>query len=225
MLMVGARGLAAQSPAVPVVTADIDRFWQAYDRIVATTDTAEQRALLLQIYIDPGSPGLASFMQARRYSPEDYLTAITSYPRFWRSVRANTLKAATYGSAITDGVRRLHDLYPAMQPAPVYFVIGAWRSPGTTLGGNVLIGAEPALGDSTTDVSELPERLAHLKTYFAGNPLTQVVQLNVHEYVHTQQRDHEYNLLDRTLYEGMQKQPWPVWSNSTFPTAARSKTL
>jgi hypothetical protein len=66
-----------------------------------------------------------------------------------------------------------------------------------------LIGAELALGDSSTDVSEFPAGLAHLKPYFANDPLAQVVQLNLHEYVHTQQRDHEYNLLYRALYEGI----------------------
>ncbi len=203
LLLSGARGLSAQSPSFPVVTADIDRFWQAYDRTVATPDTAEQRALLLKIYIEPGSPGLSSFMQARRYTPDDYLAAITRYPRFWQPVRANTLQAATLGLAITEGVRRLRGMYPTLQPAPVYFLIGALRSPGTTLSGNVLIGAELALGDNTTDVSEFPPGLAHLKPYYASNPVTQVVQLNVHEYVHTQQPDHEYNLLYRALYEGI----------------------
>lgn len=196
-------GLSAQPAPQGVVTADIDRFWQAYDRIAATPDTAEQRALLLKMYIEPGTPGLRAFMEARRYTPDDYLTAIARYPRFWASIRANTLRASTLGLAIAAGVEQLRGIYPALRPAPVYFVIGAFRSPGTVLNGNVLIGAELALGDSTTDLSEFPATFAHFKPYFAGNPVAQVAQLNVHEYVHTQQRDHEYVLLYRTLYEGI----------------------
>ncbi len=175
MLLAGASRLSGQSPPIAVVTADIDRFWQAYDRVRATPDTAEQRALLLALYIEPGSPGLHAMMQARRYTPDDYLRAITRYPRFWESIRANTLEAPTLGRSMMDGVARLRDLYPTLQPAPVYFVIGAFRSPGTILDGQVLIGAELALGDLATDVSEFPIELAYLTPYFAGNPMSQVV--------------------------------------------------
>jgi hypothetical protein len=51
--------------------------------------------------------------------------------------------------------------------------------------------------------SELPANYASLRTYFDAEPVRQVVQLNVHEVVHTQQRDHPYTLLHRALYEGI----------------------
>nr|MBP7450013.1 hypothetical protein [Flavobacteriales bacterium] len=70
-----------------VTTHDITHFWEAYDRIKATNDTAEQRQLLHSHFIAKASVGQLAMFEARRYTPDEYLHAIRSYPRFWASVR------------------------------------------------------------------------------------------------------------------------------------------
>jgi hypothetical protein len=199
-----ARPLHAQSaPVTRVVTDDIDRFWSVYDQVVQLTDSAAQVALITERYIAPGTPGLAAMIAARRYTAEQYVNAIRSYPKFWQSIRANTLRAPEVAAQINVGAERLRKLYPALRPATVYFVIGVFRSNGTTLGDRVLIGAELAMADSTAVMSELPPRYQNLVTYAATNPIRTLVPLTVHELVHTQQGEHPYRLLHRSVNEGI----------------------
>jgi len=187
-----------------VSTADVYRFWEAYDQIVASDDTSNQRTLLRSLYLDPGSPGLDALRERRGYTENVYLEAIRSYPQFWASIRKNTLQSRELAGGIDAGVAKFKDLYPAMKPAQVYFTIGAMYTGGTTLDSLVLIGAELALADSSVVTSELPERLGeNLSRFFETNPINDVVLLNVHEFVHTQQNSNGYDLLSQCLYEGV----------------------
>lgn len=191
------------SVASTVESSDITRFWKAYDGIAATTDTAAQRHILQRDFLDPGSAGLKAFMQAKGYDADCYLDAIRRYPRFWASVRNGTLALAQRGGEFEPAIARFREIYPALRPATITFAIGCLRSSGTTLDDKILIGAELAGGDARTDVSELPERMRkHLSVYFRSEPATQLLLLNVHEYVHTQQRGPGTTLLAQAMYEG-----------------------
>nr|WP_295380774.1 hypothetical protein [Pseudoxanthomonas sp.] len=186
-----------------VESSDIDRFWRAYDRIIATPDEAERQRILEQDFLAPGTPGLKAFMQAKGYDAACYLDAIRRYPKFWTSVRAGTLALKKRGDEFAPGIARFRALYPALRPAEIYFTIGCLRSSGTTRDDKVLIGAELAGGDARTDVSELPERMSKaLDSYFRSEPGKQLVLLNVHEYVHTQQQGPGPHLLAQAMYEG-----------------------
>ena len=194
---------ARAGSAAGVVSADVDRFWQAYDAIRAAPDSAHRRDLLQRMFLDPGSDGLKAFMQAKGYDADCYLDAIRDYPRFWDSVRPRTFALTRRGGEFAPAIARFRDLYPALRPASIYFLIGCLRSGGTTLGDKVLIGAELASGDESVDVSELPERMRkRLGVYFASRPAQQLVLLNVHEYVHTQERGPGVTLLAQAMYEG-----------------------
>lgn len=203
--LAGSTGLFAQSLGATIITSDVDRFWQAYDRIVATQDSARQVALLQEHYLDHATPGLLAFMERKGYTPERYLAAIRAYPKFWASVRANTLKGPVYAKDIGVAIDQLKSLYPDLRPAGIYFTIGALMSGGTTLNGHVLIGAEIAMADEHTVSDELPDWFrSSLAAHFATNPIKDLVFLNVHEYVHTQQRgDGGYDLLSQCVYEGV----------------------
>jgi hypothetical protein len=198
-------GAACQNTSTEFVsTADVYRFWEAYDQIVATDDTSNQRILLRSLYLDPGSPGLDALRERRGYTEDVYLNAIRSYPQFWSSVKENTLRSAEFAEEIEAGVAKFKDLYPAMRSAQVYFTVGALYTGGTTLDSLVLIGAEIAMADSSIVTTELPERLGeNLSRFFATNPINDVVLLNVHEFVHTQQNANGYDLLSQCLYEGV----------------------
>ncbi len=187
-----------------IVTSDIDHFWEAYDQITSTTDSAEQLAYFNELFLDKGSPGLDGIMQARRYTPQEYLDAINNYPKFWSSVRENTYKAKDLGAELGIGVQKLKAIYPDLKPAKIYFTIGALRTNGTVLDSMLLIGSELAMGDQNTVISELPERFSYLDAFFQNNPIENVVALNIHEYVHTQQSAiGGYDLLSQCLFEGV----------------------
>lgn len=195
--------VCAQESNQTIVTSDIDNFWIAYDKISATNDSAKQYEYINE-YIAKGSSGLKAMMEVRRYTPQSYIDAINSYPAFWESIRPNTLKAKGFAIDIEKGVSKLKDLYPEMKPANVYFTVGALLSNGTTQGNSVLIGSELALADENTVSSEFQDRLSHLPYFFQSNPIQDIVFLNVHEFVHTQQKTTIGNtLLARCVLEGV----------------------
>ncbi|MGI9034516.1 MAG: Ig-like domain-containing protein [Pyrinomonadaceae bacterium] len=196
-------GLFAQNTQ-NIVTTDIDNFWSAYDKIITTKDNAEQLEYLNKLFIEKGTLGLKGIMQAREYTPQEYVDAINKYPLFWKSIRENTLKAKSFAKEIEIGISRLKKLYPELKPANIYFTIGVLRTGGTTIGNNVLIGSEISLADENTDISELPENFNNLKTYFKSNPINGIVFANVHEFVHTQQKTTVCdNLLGQSVMEGV----------------------
>ncbi len=186
-----------------IVRADIDNFWEAYDKIIATKDTVLQLDYLNKLFIDKASKGQKELFEKRNYEPREYIEAINSYPKFWTSIRENTLNTESCNAEIIEGVAKLKEMYPDMKPATIYYTMGVFRTPGTGFDDSVLIGSEFALGTAKANVSEFPERLNHVKTYYATNPIQNIQFLNVHEYVHTQQSEIVENTLSLALYEGI----------------------
>jgi len=198
--------LACQPDSSPqnVITSDIDHFWEAYDKITTTKDSAQQYEYLQSLFIDKASPGLKAFMEVRRYTPASYIEVINDYPLFWTSVRENTYRANSYAKALQLEVDKIEKLYPELKPAKVYFTIGALMSNGTTRDSLVLFGAELALADEHTVTTEFPDSRGHLRPYFDGNPINQITFLAAHEFVHTQQRTTIGNhLLAQCVIEGV----------------------
>lgn len=195
---------APDSGSRAVSAADVPRFWEAYDRVVAEADSVRQVHLLDSLFVQAGTPGLRALMERRRLRPEDYVRAIRQYPRFWASVRSRTLRAGQSAEEIAEAVQRLREVYPALRPAHVYFTVGTLLTPGMTLDDVVFIGSELALADSTVVTDELPEPLRrNLRAYFDSGPADDIVFLNLHEYVHTQQGPFGGSLLAAALQEGV----------------------
>lgn len=187
-----------------IITDDITRFWNAYDQIVIEKDTLKQLALIKTLYIDKGTPGLNGIMRARRYSTEEFVYAINNYPEFWASIRNNTLKSSQFSKEIQKGLEKLKLIYPNLKPVDIYFEIGILRTGGTTIDGMSLIGSEIALADSNVITSEFDKQYPHLRSFFNTNPIKDVVFLNIHEYIHTQQKETIGNtLLSQTIMEGV----------------------
>lgn len=187
-----------------IITSDIDNFWAAYDQIITTKDNAKQMEYLNSMFIEKGSDGLKKIMQARRYTPQEYVEAINKYPQFWNSIRANTFKSKQLANELQTGIEQLRRIYPNLKPAKIYFTIGVFRTGGTTLDGAVLIGSEIAMADKNTVTVEFPPTFDNLKNYFKTNPIENISFGNVHEYVHTQQKTTiGDNLLAQSVLEGV----------------------
>ncbi|MEO0556727.1 MAG: hypothetical protein AAF170_00950 [Bacteroidota bacterium] len=207
VVALGLLSACASAPMHPaqtaVVTDDIDRFWEAYDRVVTLGDSAEQVRQLEALYIDRGTPGLEAMIARRGYTAADYVHAIRQYPRFWDAMRPRMERAGDHAQEIAEGIERFRALYPALRPARVYFTVGALRTPGMTLDDIVFIGSELALADPDVPTDEFPEMFSHLPGYFGTNPADAIAFLNVHEYVHTQQGPFGSDLLAMALQEGI----------------------
>lgn len=183
------------------VSSDIDNFWVAYNKIIATKDSSEQYHLLKTLYINKGSEGLKSLIEARNYTDKDFIDWMTKYPKFWKSLKPNTLKAKSLYPTINTDIQKLKTAYPSLRPATIYFTIGAFRTNGMTQNNQILIGSEFSLADKTTDVSEFPEWRQQF--YKMQNPIGELALLCTHEYIHTQQKPLVENLLSMCLYEGV----------------------
>jgi hypothetical protein len=183
------------------VTTDLDNFWIAYDKIVLAKDSIKQYSLLKEFYINKGTEGLKSIMEVRNYTDKDFIDAINKYPKFWNSIRLNTLKAKSLYPKINSDIQKLKKAYPDLKPSTIYFTVGAFRTGGTTQGNNVLIGSEVSLADKATVIDELPSWRQQF--YQTQNPINEIALLCTHEYIHTQQKEIVYNLISMCLYEGV----------------------
>jgi len=192
--------VAGQKTDQKVFTSDIDNFWRAYDSCQTTTDSLRQLHYIQTLYIDKGTEGLKAFMEARGYTAELWVSLIRKLPKFWSSIRPNTLAVKSKSKEIEKSIQKLKALYPEVKEAKMYFTIGGLRSGGTTKSDMVLIGAEIATGNATTDVSEFPNNW--LEGVFKSQELDNIVSLNIHEYIHTQQRGEAQNLLGQAIKEG-----------------------
>lgn len=187
-----------------IQTSDIDRFWNAYDAVRSAADRPTRLALFQRLYLDQATPGLRALIAARRYTLDQYVDAIESYPKFWNSIRPLTGRARGAAAPLAKDLATFRRLYPELKPASITYAIGVLRTGGTTQGNMVLIGAEIALADESVDVSELPEPMrTRLGTFFATRPFANNGQNNIHEYVHTQQQDSGDSLAARVAYEGV----------------------
>ena len=189
-----ARAGHGPAPKTRIFTQDITNFWQAFDSVQATPDTARQRQLVQRLYLNRATSGLQAFAKSQEYRARTYVQALRRYPRFWASVRPATLAVRQQQPAIDQLLRRFQQLYRGYKPVEVFFTIGALNSGGTVQGQRVLIGTEIASATPTTEAAELGPWLQHVfKAHQNG-----VVELVAHEVVHTQQPDGDAELDGKT---------------------------
>jgi hypothetical protein len=100
-----------------VFTADIDNFWTAYDSIQTTKDSLKQIDFIQKLYIDKGTKGLKTFMAVRNYTATLWVQLIRLYPKFWNSIRPNTLTAKSYAPEIEKSINKFKELYPGLKEA------------------------------------------------------------------------------------------------------------
>ena len=192
--------VSAQDENQKVFTSDIDNFWIAYDSIQTTNDSLQQVGFIKNLYIDKGTKGLKAFMAVREYDAQLWIELIRKYPKFWKSIRPNTFTVKTYAAEIEKRIQTLKEIYPDLKEAKMFFTVGGLRSGGTTMNDMVLIGSEIATGNASTDVSEFPSKW--LESVFKNQLPDNIVALNIHEYVHTQQKGNPKDLLGQALREG-----------------------
>jgi hypothetical protein len=111
------------------VTADIPRFWHAYD--LAAHDTAHAVQLFQREYFDQASPGLRDYFDLKIKSVPKFVANQRRKARYYRSIRLLTLRVDSMKPQILAGFVKLKELYPAARFPNVYFVIGRWTSGGT----------------------------------------------------------------------------------------------
>lgn len=169
-----------------VFTSDIDNFWIAFDSLQNIKEKNTQIEVMQSVYIDKATYGLKMFMELRNFDAAKLVEVINKYPKFWRSIRGNTLTVKQALPTIETNIQRFKLLYPDLRPAKMYFTISAIKAAGVGQDSIALIGSEIAMGDKNTDVSEFPDK--RLEDFFKPKSSVDIVPVAIHEYVHTQQK-------------------------------------
>jgi len=115
LFIISSIGFGQKTNSKNIYISDIDNFWVAYDSIQSTNDYSQKIKFINTLYIDKGTKGLKTFMKVRDYSDTIYVKLIDSYPKFWNSVRPNTLTIKNKTKELTKTVKKLKKLYPELK--------------------------------------------------------------------------------------------------------------
>lgn len=170
-----------------VQTADIDHFWEALDNLKKCKTHSDSVKTFQTIYLDRATNGLIDFIQARDFTAEKFVQQVSLYPKFYASVRGNTLEAKKAEPIIEEIFIKLKDLYPNFKPFKVCFAIGLINTGGTTSNQFVLIGTEVSASTKGTDVSEFGNSAFAKVLQSEGDIVQKLKNIVAHECVHTQQ--------------------------------------
>ena len=187
--------------AVKFVTSDIENFWRAYDLAAKETDKAQRAALFQVGYLDKGSPGLKDFLRLRIKSAESLVGAIDLMPKYYASIRPQTLRVRRMEGRMRSAFRKFKSIYPEAVFPDVYFLIGVTSSGGTTGPSGLLIGTEMYGRTAKGPTDELSGWLRVVLSTVENVPA-----IVAHESCHYNQRyntsaDHRH-LLGKALQEG-----------------------
>lgn len=176
-----------------LVTADIDRFWIAFD--AAKPDFRPE--VFQREYLDKGSDGVKGFTKERIQNAEHFAKIVAKHVKFYASIRASTLKISGMEAPIRQSLVKFKELYPKAIFPPVYFVIGALNSGGTSTNKALIISADMYGLTRETPIEELNDWLRDVL-----KPVDELPHIVAHELVHFQQRYAGPSLLSACLREG-----------------------
>ncbi len=166
---------------------DIDNFWKAFDNLKEAKSKKDSIDIIQLNYIDKATPNFKKFIRAKHYNSEWYVTQITRYPKYWRSLRAPSLQIKNKFQNIDKIYQTYKDNFPNFKNPTICIGIGCMGSGGITSKNLILIGAEIAVADSSVDISELPD---YLKNILGNNSIEAYI---AHEAIHTMQRGFPIN--------------------------------
>lgn len=181
-----------------VVTADLPRFWRAYDRLAHAASTRDSLRALFEEYYLPASPGLVDFIESRLGSEYDLLDVLRRRPGYYRAMRPATLRIAAAVPQVRLVFAKWKAMYPGAVFPDVYFVIGRMNSGGTTSSDKILIGAEMF---GRTPGSPDSELTPWLRSVLRGPD--SIASIVAHELIHVNQTGPEpTTLLGAAIQEG-----------------------
>lgn len=181
-----------------LVTTDIHNFWAAYDKV--QKDTAQAAAIYKTDYFDKATQGLKDYYGLRIYSVQQFVRNQQKKPKFYASIKANTLRTDEFKPQMQASFVKLKAIYPEAVFPDVYFVIGRWNSAGTLSANGLLIGTDMMSKSSAVDAGEL-------SLWEANNfkPIDNLPYIVAHELIHAQQNNmkNDTTTLSYCIREGM----------------------
>lgn len=170
-----------------VQTLDIDHFWEAFDNLTKCKNHNDSVAVFQTVYLDRATNGLIDFIHARGFTAEKFVQHVARYPKFYASVRNNTIETKKIEPVIEEVFARFKEIYPNFKPFKVCFAIGLVNTGGTISNQFVLIGTEVSASTKGVDVSEFDNSAFSKVLESEGDILQKLKNMVAHECVHTQQ--------------------------------------
>ncbi|MDZ7878834.1 MAG: DUF2268 domain-containing putative Zn-dependent protease [Saprospiraceae bacterium] len=166
---------------VTVSISDVVNFWEAYDSVQTTKDTARQLHFIKTLYEDRGSVGLKEMQELRGGTPEKWLKMMIQNKASLEVKRPQMLSVMKQKPILDKKLARLRELYDDFKGGAIYYVVGIGNSGGTLKGNHALIGTEVAANE-TDDWA---------------------IEIVSHEFIHTLQKIEGSTLLAAVIQEGM----------------------
>ena len=180
-------------------TEDIHHFWTAFEK--AMRDTAHFKSIFKQLYFNAASVGLKEYLGAKVGSMDDYISIIRSMPKYYASIKKNTLATDKMKPIFISIFQQVKILYPPSVFPDVYFLMGAFNAAGTVTPAGLLIGMDQESKDATIPLDELSNKRK------AGLDDISILPLSIaHELIHYQQdgmKSSDTTLLAQSIIEGM----------------------
>jgi hypothetical protein len=172
-----------------VLTVDIDHFWEAFDLLSTAKNHKDSVNIIQKTYIDRATDGLIDFINVRNFTAEKYVNTINEFPKFYNSIRENTLEAKKSVPIIEEVFTEFKEVYPDFEPFKVCFAIGIINTGGTVSDKFVLIGTEVTTSTNSTDLSEFNNSPYSKQLANGTNEelIQEIKNMIAHECVHTQQ--------------------------------------
>ena len=153
------------------VTKDIDNFWIAFADFERDSTINNFGSKYLAI----GTEGIKGFTPYRIQSAQHLFSVVKQRKIDYEKVKDNTLRVKEKEKQCRSTFYALKYLYPQAKFPPVYFVIGAYNSGGTSNSNGLFIGAE-----MQTNIDNIPyivaHELIHFQQTFANNRPTLLQQ-------------------------------------------------
>jgi hypothetical protein len=200
-LLDGCSGQNTDPDAAQIYTSDLDNFWKALD----LSKPNFEHKIFDEYYISPGSKGIKGFTKGRIQNAQHLAKVVKAHQKYYGSIRNSTDSIAGMALQIKQSFTRLKEFYPEAIFPPVYFVIGALNSGGTTSKDGIVIGCEMYGVSSQTDMSEVNNN-KWLQTVL--KPVGDIPHIVAHELIHIQQHSSVFSmgrsssLLEQSIREG-----------------------
>jgi hypothetical protein len=195
--------------AAKLDTTDIDHFWRAYDAAMTVLRqsadpkskeaTEAAAAAYGTLYIDQASAALQTYFLIKVGALDDFVEVTRRYPRFFDSIRPNTLRVRALEPAFRALFRKMNEVVPGAVFPDLTFVMGTMSSGGTSVTNGLVIGMDlNARGDDTV-LSELSLGARQM----VEGTFAQLPHIVTHELAHAQQHGRaQESLLTQVLKEG-----------------------
>ena len=178
-----------------IITDDIPRFWQAWDK----SGVNFEPTVFATEYLENGTPGLKDFIRGRIDSAENLSATIKSSPNYYASLRVRSAELEAMKPEIQRILDQYSSWYPTAKLPDIYIVIGAMNSGGTASRNGLIIGLDMYGLTENLPIAELSEW--HRQVL---KPVSHIPAIVAHEMVHFQQAEFDdRSLLAQALREGI----------------------